>query len=72
MATHSSILAWRIPWTEESGLQSGVAESVMTEQQQLVVQQLKTVLPPQGTRNWIPLSETESLHAATKDTACRN
>ena len=24
MATHSSILAWRIPWTEESGrLQSG-------------------------------------------------
>jgi len=20
MATHSSILAWRIPWTEESGL----------------------------------------------------
>ena len=43
MATHSSILAWRIPWTEESGLQSGVAESVMTEQQQLVVQQLKTL-----------------------------
>ena len=34
MATHSSILAWRIPWTEESGgLQSmGVArESDMTE-----------------------------------------
>ena len=29
MATHSSILAWRIPWTEEpSGLQSmRVAES---------------------------------------------
>ena len=29
MATHSSILAWRIPWTEESGgLQSmGVAKS---------------------------------------------
>ena len=33
MATHSSILAWRIPWTEEPGeLQSmGVAESDMTE-----------------------------------------
>ena len=33
-ATHSSILAWRIPWTEETGrLQSmGVAESDMTEQ----------------------------------------
>ena len=34
MATHSSILAWRIPWTEEPGrLQSmhGVTESNMTE-----------------------------------------
>ena len=33
MATHSSILAWRIPWTEElSGLQStGRKESEMTE-----------------------------------------
>ena len=28
MANHSSVLAWRIPWTEEpGGLQSGVAES---------------------------------------------
>ena len=26
MADHSSILAWRIPWTEERGLQSMVAE----------------------------------------------
>ena len=34
MATHSSILAWRIPWTEEpGGLQSlGSQESDMTEQ----------------------------------------
>ena len=33
MATHSSILAWRIPWTEEpGGLQSGgVAESDTTD-----------------------------------------
>ena len=33
MATHSSILAWRIPWTEESGgLQSmGDKESGMAE-----------------------------------------
>ena len=33
-ATHSSILAWRIPWTEEpGGLQStGVKESDTTEQ----------------------------------------
>ena len=28
MATHSSVLAWRIPWTEEAaGLVHGVAES---------------------------------------------
>ena len=33
MATHSSILAWRIPWTEESsGLVHGVAGSETTEQ----------------------------------------
>ena len=33
MATHSNILAWKIPWTEEpSGLQSiGFKESDMTE-----------------------------------------
>ena len=33
MATHSSILAWRTPWTEEpGGLQSaGHKESEMTE-----------------------------------------
>ena len=33
MATHSSILAWKMPWTEESGrLQStGLPESDMTE-----------------------------------------
>ena len=34
MATHFSILAWEIPWTEEpGGLQSmGLQESDMTEQ----------------------------------------
>ena len=33
IATHSSILAWRIPWTEESGgVQSmGLKESNVTE-----------------------------------------
>ena len=37
MATHSSILAWRIPWTEESGgLQSmGHKESDTTERLKL-------------------------------------
>ena len=34
MATHSSILAWRIPWTEEPGSYSpwGCKELDMTEQ----------------------------------------
>ena len=32
MATHSSILAWRIPWTEEPGRPWGHKESDMTEQ----------------------------------------
>ena len=31
MATQYSILAWRIPWTEETGEFHGVAESDMTE-----------------------------------------
>ena len=32
MAAHSSILAWRIPWTEEAGgLQSMGSQSAMTE-----------------------------------------
>ena len=32
MATHSSILAWRIPWTEEpGGLQSMVSQKVRPE-----------------------------------------
>ena len=39
MATHSSILAWEIPWTEESGgLESmGSQESDMTEQRSTLV-----------------------------------
>ena len=33
MAAHSSILAWRIPWTEEpGGPRHGVAEPNVTEQ----------------------------------------
>ena len=31
MATHSSILAWKIPWTEEHGGLWGCKESDMTE-----------------------------------------
>ena len=33
MATHSNILAWKIPWTEEPGYSPwGLKESDMTEQ----------------------------------------
>ena len=32
MATHSSILAWKIPWTEEPGRPWGCKESDMTQQ----------------------------------------
>ena len=35
MATHSSILAWRIPWTEEGSRLWGHKESDMTEQHSL-------------------------------------
>ena len=43
MATHSSILAWRIPWTEEPGvLQSmwlqRVGRDLVTQQQQQISQ----------------------------------
>ena len=31
MVTHSSILAWRIPWTEEPGGLQGLTESDTTE-----------------------------------------
>ena len=27
MATHSSILAWRVPWTEEQAVVHGIAKS---------------------------------------------
>ena len=34
MATHSSILAWRIPWTEEPGGLEFVGSQRVTKQQQ--------------------------------------
>ena len=46
MATHSSILAWRIPWTEElGGLQStGCKESDTTERLHFHFQNLTLIL----------------------------
>ena len=50
MAAHSSILAWRIPWTvEPGGLQSmglqRVGHDLVTEQKQTNKQQSSTKLP---------------------------
>ena len=40
MATHSSILAWRIPWTEEPSRLHGVAESDTTKMTSLSLRSL--------------------------------
>ena len=54
MATHSNILAWEIPWTEEpGGLQSVGSQSDTTEQlsmDTLVVQWLRLSLPTKRVR----------------------
>ena len=79
MATHSSILAWRIPWTEElGGLQStGCKESDMTErlhfhfQASLVVQWLRICLAMQGTLIASLVREDPTCHGATKP-VCHN
>ena len=49
MATHSGVLAWRIPWTEEpGGLQSmGPKELDMTEQPKLYTTFILEILPLQ-------------------------
>ena len=49
MATHSSILAWRIPWTEElGGLQStGVAKS------QTILKRLSMHSYPKNKKAWL-------------------
>ena len=46
MATHSSILAWRIPWTEESGglWSMGGRESDMTEVTLHIVTQVEDMI----------------------------
>ena len=41
MATHSSVLGWGIPWTEEPGGLCGLKESDVTEQLTLVFTFLK-------------------------------
>ena len=38
MATHSSILAWRIPWTEGPGKRQSVGSQSQTQLEQLTTQ----------------------------------
>ena len=58
MATHSSILAWRIPWTEEpGGLQSTGSESDTTER-------LALLLP----HRWRPRGRVETEYHSQKQT----
>ena len=46
MATHSSILAWRIPWTEEpGGLQSVGAQSITNSRTLLKLMSMELVMP---------------------------
>ena len=46
MATHSSILAWKIPWTEKSGrLQSMVSQELDTTEQLHFASELMHIIP---------------------------
>ena len=47
MATHSSILAWEIPWTEEPGRpqSTGVAESAATERIVMLITVFVNAIP---------------------------
>ena len=65
MVTHSSILAWRIPWTEDPGrLQSiGHKESDTTEATSTHTYAKVTLSPPMGRNFYHPNSEGERKSA---------
>ena len=53
MATHSSILAWRIPWTEESGsLQSTGSQSDTNERLSLLLHFQVCLVHPSSEHDW--------------------
>ena len=64
MATHSSILAWRIPWTEElGGLQStGRKESDTTEQLHFLSLSLFTQRKPLEYKTWHHPTTSNTLY----------
>ena len=48
MATHSNILAWRIPWTEEPGRLQSMGLKSQTQLKRLSIIISHVCLPPQG------------------------
>ena len=69
MATHSSILAWRIPWTEESGgLQSMESQGVESGHDQHFYLFFRVLEPtPQGHQG---MTVSPSAHTDRKLTRC--
>ena len=62
MATHSSILAWRFPWTEEpGGLQSMGSQRVGRDRSDLACIYVCVCIPilPHSSRGWEDLLEKE-------------
>ena len=59
MATHSSIPAWRIPWTEEPGTVHGVSKSwtQLKLLRNLYAGQETTVRTGHGTMNWFQIEK---------------
>ena len=65
MATHSSILAWRIPWAEEpSGLQS--TEKGMATHCSILAWRIPWAEEPSG----LQLDTTDQLGSDSKESAC--
>ena len=64
MPTHSSILAWEIPWTEEpGGLQSSVSKSqtnLPIKQQQHIVKNTKSVKHAHSSGPYVYTLQTHS------------
>ena len=73
MATHSSILAWRIPWTEEpGGLQSTGSQGVVNEAPEHVhVHTSAYFRYPQDNSAWgeLPISTSVNGQVSISDTA---
>ena len=68
MATHSSILAWRIPWTEElGGLQStGRKESDTTERLHFTFSKLNICVKV-GTDGWVDWTGSPGMYVASQE-----